>query len=240
MDEAPPVAEAPVAAEEAPAAADTAPVPEGAPAAEANPTEAAPPANGESDISPDQGVELIDTDALDTSLNQQTLEAVAEAAKQRWIDSGLTPEQAAALADISYQIADLGGNQLGLASGSAITIDDDAGGSGSWFIDATPDLDEEFLPATLPSSSSLSATLDGGAFGHYDLLSTILHEQGHVLGLGDLPGSGGDMMNELIDLNARRLPGEAAAGLRTSCVRANQGTGITRAGQLPPNRSADI
>ena len=79
-------------------------------------------------------------------------------------------------------------------------MDDDASG-GSWFIDSTPDQDEEY-------TTSLDAISGGAAAGKVDLLTVLLHEQGHVLGLDDklIVGGDGEVMNSLIIPDARRLP----------------------------------
>ena len=125
------------------------------------------------------------------------------AATQRWIESGITEAQIDALDSITYQIADLGGNHLGLTTGSTISIDDDAGYSGgAWFIDDTPLLDEEFRAT---ETNLMVALVESDARGHYDLLTVILHEQGHVLGLSHT-GVLGDVMEDQFDTGQRRLP----------------------------------
>ncbi|MCB1089714.1 MAG: hypothetical protein KDM63_21920, partial [Verrucomicrobiae bacterium] len=131
---------------------------------------------------------------------------IADAAKQRWIDSGISAEQLAALNSVTYQISDLGPNHLGNTEGTTITIDDDAAGSGGWFIDATPLLDEEFISL---SDNRFTAISGGEASGHYDLLTILIHEQGHILGL-DHDGSGGVMSSSLSG-GQRRLPSAAEA-----------------------------
>jgi hypothetical protein len=159
-------------------------------------------------LSGEAGATLVATDAASADLNAETLAAIADAAKQRWIDAGISVSQIAALDGVTYQISDLSGNALGKANGFTITIDRDAAGSNAWFIDATPLMDEEF--------ETTGATLaDGGAAGAYDLLSTVLHEQGHVLGLADVPGTGAAVMNGLLNQGQRRTP---AAGAATSAV----------------------
>lgn len=130
-------------------------------------------------------------------LSLEVVETLAAEARQRWIDSGISAEQVSALDAIRYDIADVGGAHLGVAKGFSIMIDDDAGGAGAdhWFIDPTPSKDEEFGE-------------QGGAAGSgkFDLLSTLMHEQGHVLGLGDVSGDRADVMDGVLDLGTRRLP----------------------------------
>ncbi|MCB1092617.1 MAG: hypothetical protein KDL87_13870, partial [Verrucomicrobiae bacterium] len=154
---------------------------------------------------PESGTEMVGGGG---SLNAETLTAIAAAAKQRWIESGISAEQLAALNAVTYEIADLGGNHLGKANGLNITIDDDAAGTGAWFVDGTPDLDEEF--------SETGQALAGEAAIRVDLLTTLLHEQGHVLGLpdSDLPG----LLADTLGIGQRRLPTqfEALLALPTS------------------------
>lgn len=148
-----------------------------------------------------------------TGLTQESLEVIANAAKQRWIDSGISAAQLDTLNSVTYQISDLGGNKLGRADGTIITIDDDAAATGSWFIDATPDLDEEF--STLEGSDRLTVVGGSSAAGSYDLLSVMLHEQGHVLGLGD-SSEAWTVMNPHFSPSVRSLPTADAATTATA------------------------
>ncbi|MCC5618304.1 hypothetical protein LC605_25115 [Nostoc sp. CHAB 5836] len=90
--------------------------------------------------------------------------------------------------NINFQITDLPTGQLAEAqitqfdqydrpNGGTILIDDDANGY-LWFIDPTP-LDNSEFAQTL-ADTALRATT-GDAVGKYDLLTTILHETGHLL-----------------------------------------------------------
>ena len=165
-------------------------------------------AEGASSVSHQPAVSLVDVTSEAVPLNQQTLEAVAEAARQRWIDSGLSDEQVAALDAIDYEINNIGGLHLGRANGFTITIDDDAGGSGGWFVDATPGQDEEFVPT---GDLAFGAIPDSAAADRYDLLTAVMHEQGHVLGLEDLRGgsesaSGSSLMAYSLGVGTRLVP----------------------------------
>ncbi|NEQ48475.1 MAG: PKD domain-containing protein [Leptolyngbya sp. SIOISBB] len=60
-----------------------------------------------------------------------------------------------------------------------ILIDNDANGTG-WFIDPTPLDNSEFRIQN--SEFNLQATADSAAYGRYDLLTTLLHELGHLAG----------------------------------------------------------
>lgn len=177
-------------AEEEKAAADTAPADAGAPMEQGGVSDETG-SDQTAEIAADAPVTLLSVNSATAQLNAETLQAIAAEAKARWIATGLSADQIAALDGVTYQIADLGGS-LGTANGQTITIDDDAAGSGAWFVDGTPDQDEDF--------------------SGYDLLSAVLHEQGHVIGLSDLDGDGANTMNEILSQGARRLPlaGQAA------------------------------
>nr|WP_250855216.1 PKD domain-containing protein [Anabaena sp. CCAP 1446/1C] len=92
--------------------------------------------------------------------------------------------------NLNLQITDLPVGQLaeaqitnydsfGRPNGGTILIDDDANGIG-WFIDPTPNNNSEYT-TTLTDTAFRATT--GDAYGKYDLLTTILHETGHLLGI---------------------------------------------------------
>ena len=138
------------------------------------------------------------------------LAPIVEEAKARWIASGLTTEQAAALASLHFTIADLDGATLGLTDGTSVLIDRTAAGYG-WFIDPTPLTNEEYVAEwsmvegqwSIGSDSSRLAVHDSrftsageapwqfnakpgsAAAGKMDLLTTVMHELRHVLGYDD-------------------------------------------------------
>jgi hypothetical protein len=91
--------------------------------------------------------------------------------------------------DLTFKIQDLPTGQLaegtitsyntnGTPKTATITIDDDANGIG-WFLDTTPQDNSEFTGV----NNYLQATTNSAAAGKYDLLTTILHEMGHTLGI---------------------------------------------------------
>jgi hypothetical protein len=118
-----------------------------------------------------------------------------------------------ALQSVTFQVEDLPGNLLGLASAAAdtIRIDVDAAGYG-WFIDATPGENEEF--AFDPASGQFIA-LPGGAADRMDLLTLVLHELGHIAGLDDLDANSAanDLMAETQAVGVRQLPNASHASL---------------------------
>jgi hypothetical protein len=98
--------------------------------------------------------------------------------------------------------ADLSGAALGQTTGSQITLDADAAGHG-WFIDYTPYLNEEWLPTSNPNE--WQAKPGSEAEGRMDLLSVLLHEYGHVLGL-EHTADAHDFMATTLQPGVRRLP----------------------------------
>ena len=71
---------------------------------------------------------------------------------------------------------------LGSFAPGQITLDDNAAGYG-WYLDPTPLDDVEF--GNVWSPTRLTAGTTGAPAGHIDLLTTLMHEMGHQLGLGD-------------------------------------------------------
>lgn len=86
----------------------------------------------------------------------------------------------AGLANVNLTFGTFAPGALGQATGDTITLDPSAAGFG-WFIDSTPWSNEEFLPTHDPDM--WVAREDSDAVGRMDLLSVLLHEYGHVLGI---------------------------------------------------------
>lgn len=133
---------------------------------------------------------LIAQDAVLTEA--AALEVIYELAQvgiDQWLAAGISEAQAAQLASVTYQIADLEtGNLAFVGENNQVTIDADASYLG-WFVDETPWENEEF-GSTDPLTGELFAT-EASALNRFDLLTAIMHEQGHILGLShtDEPGS---------------------------------------------------
>jgi hypothetical protein len=92
--------------------------------------------------------------------------------------------------DLTLAIRDLPAGQLaeaqitqydstGAPSAATLLLDTDANGLG-WFIDTTPWENSEFSNQT--TDTVYKSTPGSAAYGHYDLLTTILHELGHIAG----------------------------------------------------------
>jgi hypothetical protein len=147
---------------------------------------------------------LPQTTAAAAPLTPGDLADVVPAAIDFWQAAGLTAGQLALLEDAEYRIADLSGLRLGEAGSGSVTIDADAAGYG-WFIDATPAVSEEF---NMVEGGVLVARRESAAEGRMDLLTTVLHEMGHLLGRGH--GEGGDLMAARLSASQRLLPGDYA------------------------------
>ena len=135
-------------------------------------------------------------------LTSEALAPIVAAAVARWQAAGAS----ANVADIPVVIADLSDGRLpvlGYSRDGVILIDVTAGGFG-WFIDPTPADDAEF------AAGSLVAPAGSPAAGRMDLLSVVMHELGHVLGLQDFEGGDHDLMGETLAPGVRRVPGAAA------------------------------
>ncbi|MDH5641700.1 MAG: PKD domain-containing protein, partial [Nitrospira sp.] len=151
------------------------------------------------------------TAQLDTLTLDDTLRIVDEA-KVQWVRSGLGPE-ADRLASVEVRIADLPGSTLAWTLGSTIWLDADAAGQG-WFIDPTPANNAEFH--FVKGLQAWIANAHSPAFSRVDLLTTVLHEIGHVLGYGDQTITNpaqGTLMTETLSAGLRRLPSGLDGGL---------------------------
>jgi len=144
------------------------------------------------------------TDPVRISASELT--SIAEAAAKRWEATGLTEAQKATLRGLRYEVADLKGSELGVYREGSIKIDINGAGQG-WFVDATPDSDEEFrnvgYATQLAGESAIAKRVD--------VLSVVLQEQGHALGLED---SFNDAANVMFAFNAegiRLLPAKGQA-----------------------------
>jgi hypothetical protein len=134
---------------------------------------------------------------LHVALAPADLQALAEAAIARWVAAGIDAAQLQLLESVSFGVTDLTGSILGLSTTGLVLVDSNAAGWG-WFVDATPMRDEEFAVA-------------GGVVGEaglrMDLLTVLVHELGHVLGLADEHGlDGSGVMAGHLDIGQRTMP----------------------------------
>ncbi len=143
---------------------------------------------------------LLNSAAANESLTQSQLAPLVHEALARWESAGATAAQLNVLRAATIEIRDLSHPRtLALAGGSTIVLDTNASGRG-WFVDSTPSLDEEF---TVPLTTSAARAATGPTVDRVDLLTTILHEYGHLLGLDDHLGST-DLLAESLPLGTRR------------------------------------
>jgi hypothetical protein len=130
---------------------------------------------------------------------------IAAEAKRRWADSGLLDAAGLAQLDsVSVHIADFDGLVLGVQVGNTVLLDSDAAGHG-WFVDATPALNEEF--GLRAGDDELLAWQGSPAFNRIDMLTVIMHEFGHVIGLEhpETAGDSHDVMAATLSPSVRRL-----------------------------------
>jgi hypothetical protein len=146
----------------------------------------------------------------DGVLSQAELDYFVDAAIARWSATGLTTAQIDALEAMTFGVADLSGLNLGAFTPAQITLDADAAGHG-WYLDGTPRDDAEFGHAQ--SATRLTTDPTQAPAGHYDLLTTVMHEMGHALGLQDrYEGTARDaLMYGWLFTGERRLPGAGEA-----------------------------
>ncbi|MHC1945960.1 cadherin domain-containing protein [Bradyrhizobium sp. UFLA06-06] len=158
-------------------------------------------------LAADGGVQAAVATPGETHLTQSELDSVVSAAITQWAKAGADADQLAALRAVTFSVADLAGQVVGLESAGHITIDTDATGHG-WFVDSTPLDNFEFTHALNASGSDLQTDPSTAAAGHLDLLTAVVHELGHVLGLPDLTSSSdvNDLMYISLADGERRLP----------------------------------
>ncbi len=141
----------------------------------------------------------------DNDLTPAELAPIIDAAMARWESAGASAAQMAALAAITFSVADLSGDAIGQHSAGHIVIDTDAAGHG-WFIDSTPSDNSEFANAENADGTDLSADPASAAAGQLDLLTAVVHEMGHELGLVDSATDAHDLMYVNLVDGERRLP----------------------------------
>ncbi|MBL8826784.1 MAG: tandem-95 repeat protein, partial [Planctomycetaceae bacterium] len=133
------------------------------------------------------------------------LRPIVQTAIRRWSALGLTPAQVAQLQSTTYVVANIGlARELGqAASGKVITIDDNAAGFG-WFVDKTPRDDKEFTKV-ISKSQRVAPGMT-----RMDLLTVVMHEMGHILGLPDIDDDRSTgVMTDVIDAGTRRVATQA-------------------------------
>jgi hypothetical protein len=134
------------------------------------------------------------------------------------------------LASIKVNFGDLSGGAVGQESGSNITLDANAAGN-NWFIDTTPADNSEFLPTSNPNEWVAKA--GSAAYGKMDMLSVLLHEYGHALGI-EHSADTGDYMGTTLTPGVRRLPSATELALMQQLIgEAKNGLAIAPSLTLP-------
>ena len=115
------------------------------------------------------------------ALSQDALDKRVAAALDIWKSYGLNNEQVEVLNELSFKIAQLNELLLGEATENTILLDENADENG-WYIGE----ENDFAIFNRLITHDCSYTNDESfAAGRIDLLTTILHEMGHALGLPD-------------------------------------------------------
>lgn len=186
-------------------------------------------------VSPPTGPVVVD----DGVLSQAELDLILAAAVERWHAAGANQEQIQAMLEVEVSVSDLGGLVLGASQPGTIVLDDNAAGW-RWFVDATAGDDSEYTG----SGTVLSAADPYGEAGtRMDLLTVLMHELGHQIGLEDLyvPGETDELMYGTIRAGERRLPGAddlaAATGVAVTGAFAISPINL---GTLPAGQSVTI
>ena len=138
-------------------------------------------------------------------------QALTAAEAHRTVDAALAILGSPGGDRVSIEIVDLPPGQLAQAVDHTLQLDVDANGIG-WFVDSTPGNQREFDPV---GGYSWIARPQTGAAGRYDLLTAVLHELGHLDGLGH-NGESASVMHETLSPGKRRLPDPAEASTRLS------------------------
>jgi hypothetical protein len=134
-------------------------------------------------------------------LSQQQLDDIAAAAFSYYAALGVSESALQVLRQTKIHIADLGGGYLAQSGVRDIWLDDDAAGAG-WFVDATPwESSEHELKSAYGSAGQ--AKPGSLANSHIDVLTTVLHELSHILGLNhsDDPA---DLLFESLEAGTRK------------------------------------
>jgi hypothetical protein len=137
-------------------------------------------------------------------LTTDVLPPVVEQATSNRIDAGIDPSTAGVLCTVAFVITELPEAMLGLSAGDIVYIDTNAAGYG-WFVDPTPEANEEFVGL----DGDLFAAIDEGpAAERMDLRSVVLHEIGRILGFDHASStdSADDIMADDLPPGVRRVP----------------------------------
>ena len=131
---------------------------------------------------------------------------------------------------VTLNFADLPGGAVGQTVGANITLDDNAAGN-NWFIDTTPGSNEEFLPTSNPYEWVAKA--GSAAYGKMDMLSVLLHEYGHALGI-EHSADNHDYMATTLTPGVRRMPSASELALMQELIGVAKGEMVANASTPTP------
>ena len=141
------------------------------------------------------------------ALTRAELDPIVAAAIARWT-AALGPNVSALLQGVVFVVGPLSAQELGETMDRVVVLDDDAAGWG-WFVDATPNDDKEFAAAGADGAER--AQHSSPAYGRIDLLTVVMHEIGHLLGLEHDDAAAGALMLESLATGVREIPFAAAS-----------------------------
>jgi hypothetical protein len=111
---------------------------------------------------------------------------------------------------VTSEIVDLPAGYLGITALGASTIEISANAAGyGWYIGTTDSSSPELVGKNAAAATKRTQIVTPA--GHEDLLTVVMHELGHTLGLKDLrtTRSSADLMAESLATGVRRLPSAA-------------------------------
>ena len=132
-------------------------------------------------------------------LHSEILQPSIVQALTAWHAAGADRAEVRDLGSVLVTISDLPGDAIARTVGRTLVLDVDAAGNG-WFVDATPWEASEF------GGNQQSGFATGGvAFERIDLLTTLVHEFGHLLGMPHTHDIG-NVMHHTLGAGRRLLP----------------------------------
>ena len=146
-------------------------------------------------------------DTQPAELTQAAVAPIGQEAIARWAAAGLDSDALNTMQHITFLVSDLDGLYLGMARAGTIWLDHNAAGRG-WFVDATPRDDDEFDSS---DAGGPMQAIDPNASERIDLLTAVMHELGHVVGLSD--SEIGDLMGPSLEMGRRLIPDAHDAAL---------------------------